>query len=452
MALTLEETTMASLLHQRLSFTQTNDKLLDQYYDGEQRLTQLGIAVPEELRKFQTIVNWPRLVVDAIEERCDVKSFIRSGTEQADSELREAWDNNNLDSEFPLTLLDSLIYGRGFLSVGTNEEDPTNPLIAIESPLEMTVDIDPRTRRVRGAYRLYGGTPENQHPTLATLYMPDATVWLAFVDGRWQVVDRDDHRLGRVPVVPFFNRRRSGRWIGRSEMTDAMDLTDAAARSLTNLQLAGETHSVPQRYLLGMSKGDFVDQDGAPIPVWESYFSAIWATANKDAKAGQFAASDLRNFHETVNHYASLVAGLYGLPMRYMGQNTANPPSADGIRADEARLIKRAERKMSAAGDQLGRTMALWLRFKTGDWPETGDRIKVEWFDPATPTYAAKADGVQKLTGGKAVLSREGGWDELGWSEARKKRERELLAAEESDPVLERVTRDLVNVAAASSR
>lgn len=438
-----------SLLQRRLAASQTADLLMDSYYSGAQRLVQLGLAVPPELRRFTTIVNWPALVVDAIEERCDVKSFMRGGADMADSELREAWDANNLDSEFPLTFVDHLVYGRGFLSVGTNDEDPELPIIAVESPLEMSVAVDPRTRRVRAAYKLYGVDEEHPSPHLATLYLPNATIWMELERGVWMVVDRDDHMLGRVPVVPFVNKRRSGRWEGTSEISNAISLTDAAARSLTNLQLAGETHSVPHRYFLGAAKSDFVDENGQPIPVWESYFSAIFASGNKDAKVGQFAASDLANFHSTVNHYAQLLAGLYGLPMRYMGQNTANPPSADGIRADEARLIKRSERKMSAAGDQLGRTMALWLRFKNGVWPETGDRIKVEWHDAATPTYASKADAIQKLTGGKPILSREGGWDELGWSDARKDRERQLLAAEESDPVLERVTRDLIAASSA---
>lgn len=447
MALTLDETALVTALANKLNLLSFEALRMDNYYNAEQRLEHIGLAVPPELRRFETVVNWPRLVVDAIEERCDVKSFIRGGGDSVDVELREAWDNNNLDSEFPLTLLDSLVIGRGFLSVGSNEEDRKNPIIAVESPHEMVVDIDPRTRRVNAALKLYG-TPDpvtgDVIPKYATLYTPNRTTWFDKAD-RWTVVDRDDHNVGRVPVIPFFNRRRSGRWIGVSEQHDAIHLTDAAARSLTNLQIAGETHSVPQKWVLGMSKGDFVNPDGTAIPAWESYFSAIWANQNKDASVGQFTASDLKNFHDTVNHYAQLLAGLYGLPMRYMGQNTANPPSADGIRADEARLVKRAERKMSAAGDQLGRAMALWLRFKNGSWPESGDRITVEWFDPATPTYAAKADGVQKLTGGKAILSREGGWDELGWSDARKDRERANLEREAADPLLERLVTDLTN-------
>ncbi len=445
MALTESESALFIRLERSLGATVFDDTVMDAYYEGTQRLEQIGLAVPEELRRFETVVNWPRLVVDAVEERCDVKSFMRGGVDTADDELREAWDVNNLDSEFHLTFLDSLIFGRGFLSIGTNEDDALHPLITVESPREMAVEVDPRTRRVKAALKLYGRIGNRLRPQYATLYQPDVTVWLERDDAdvMWVETERDMHRLGRVPVVPFFNRRRSGRWMGVSEMADAMSLTDAAARSLTNLQIASETMAVPQRWILGASKGDFVDAAGNQLPVWQSYLSAIMAMANPDASVGQFSAASLSNFHETVTHYSGLLAGLYGLPVRYFGHNTANPPSADGIRADEARLIKRAERKMSAAGDQLGRTLAMYLRFRDKAWPESGDRIKVEWHDAATPTYAARVDGIQKLTGGKPILSREGGWNELGWTDARKAQERSYMESEASDPLLDALASDL---------
>jgi hypothetical protein len=458
---TPEAQSLIESLTEDLYITQIADQRHDSYFEGSHRLRRFGIAVPSDMSYLETVVNWPRLVVESVEERCDVKSFIHGGDELASSDLRELWDANNLDSEFHLTFLDSLVFGRGFLSIGSNEDDPDHPLIVVESPMEMVVRVDPRQRRVLSALKLYGDSPipttdgtidwtaQVATPKYATLYEPDRTTWFDLDGDQWVESDRDDHKIGRVPVVPFFNRRRSGRWIGISEMADAISLTDAACRALTNLQVAMETHSVPQRYALGLSKGDFVDQDGKPLPVWQAYFGAIWSTQNKDAKVGQFQASDLRNFHETTSHYAQLVAGLYGLPMRYMGQNTANPPSADGIRADEARLIKRAERKMSAVGDQLGRVMAYALRIRDKQWPETGDRIKVEWHDAATPTYAAKVDGIQKLTGGKPILSRQGGWDELGWSDARKEREIKYLAEEASDPLLQQIANNLANAGAA---
>ncbi|KQU48080.1 hypothetical protein ASG84_26575 [Rhodococcus sp. Leaf278] len=43
-----------------LSRLQPADRLHDLYFEGDQRVKQLGIAVPPELRMFETIANWPR--------------------------------------------------------------------------------------------------------------------------------------------------------------------------------------------------------------------------------------------------------------------------------------------------------------------------------------------------------------------------------------------------------
>lgn len=443
MALTLEESAAFRTLSEKLMDSGPQDSLFDAYYEGAQRLEHIGLAVPPELRRFETMVNWPRLYVDSLLQRISVKSLILPGTDVADPGLREGWDANNLDAESGLAHLDSFVYGRGFVCVGANDEDPDHPLITVESPREVICSVDVRTRRVDAALRLYGGTDADRTPTDATLYMPDVTVWLRLSEGKWVEIDRDPHNLGRVPVVPFINRRRTGRWFGVSEMSDVVGLTDAAARALTNLQIAAETHSVPQKWVLGMTKGDFVDGSGQPIPAWQSYFSAIWANQNKDAKVGQFSASSLTNFHDTVNHYAGLVAGVTGLPMRYLGQNSANPPSADGIRADESRLIKSAEWKCGFLGDRWGDVAALYLRFRDGEWVNA-NQIKVEWYDAGTPTVAARADATVKLYQA-GILSREGAWDDLGWSDARKDRERGYFDSEALDPVAQQILRGTVN-------
>jgi hypothetical protein len=425
-----------------LTVASSTDQKNDRYYEGSQRLEHIGLAVPPELRRFETVVNWPRLVVDSLNERLDVKSFILPGQDVADASLMEAWDANDLDSEAPKVHLDSFVFGRSFACVGVNEDDADHPLITVESPREMAVQIDTRTRRILYAWRpVYQDNDPN--PIGGTLYGPNSTVWVVRKGGLW-VEDpanpRNDHNLGRVPVVPFFNRLRPGRWHGVSEMADVISLTDAAARSLTNLQIAGETHSVPQKYVLGMSKGDFVDASGQPIPAWESYFSAIWANQNTEAKVGQFTASNLSNFHDTVNHYARLVSALSGLPPHFLGFTTDNPASADAIRSSESRLVKRAELKQRQFGDSWGRVMALYLRIRDGEWPD-GRRIKTEWHDAATPTVAARADAIVKYHS-DGLLSREGAWDEMGWSEARKARERAYFEAEATDPILAQILKD----------
>lgn len=120
---------------------------------------------------------------------------------------------------------------------------------------------------------------------------------------------------------------------------------------------------------------------------------------------------------------AEQVSAVTGLPVRYFGQNSANPASEGAIRADEVRLVKNVELKNSLDGDSWGDVMALAWRMATGDQVD-GHRIRTDWDDPNTPTFAQKADAIQKLVA-TGILSREGAWDELGWSEARKDKERE---------------------------
>ncbi|OZF00846.1 hypothetical protein CH300_20110 [Rhodococcus sp. 15-1154-1] len=459
-------------LNARLSRLQPNDRLHDLYFEGEQRVKHLGVAVPPELRMFETIANWPRMFVEEVARRQRIKSLIWRGRDSAavpvidedgnevdskptrrDTALQESFDLNNLASEIRLLNKETMIYGRGYMTVGTNDDDPEHPLISVESPTQMSCLVDQRRRRMSAAFRQFRTDDGDR---VGTLFLPDRTIQVIAGPRGWEYDEVggdaddgsdsavDEHDLGVIPVVLFLNRRRLGRWTGTTEMKDIMGITDATARSLANMQVGQETHGTPGKWLVGASKADFVDENGQPIPVWESYFTAMAATAKgpKDAMFGQFTASDLRNFHETVKLYAGLASSVTGLPIRYFGQNTANPPTEGSIRADESRVISNAAEKNESQGTGIGWVMALDYRFKFGKWPDRGSSITVEWKDPATATKAEEADHIQKMNGGVAVYSREGSWDELGWDEARKARERRYFAAE-SDPVLDRLNRKL---------
>ena len=74
----------------------------------------------------------------------------------------------------------------------------------------------------------------------------------------------------------------------------------------------------------------------------------------------------------------------------------------------------------------------------------SGNRVRVDWFDPATPTVSQREDALAKRRAA-GVLSREGYWDELGWTEARKAKERQYLEAEALDPVTQAIMAGLDN-------
>lgn len=435
MALSPDEAALLVNLQAKLDETRSADKLNLAYYQGAQRVEQLGMAIPPAMRRFLVIVNWCRVVVDTRVDRQQVRSLILPGEETADPKLRAIWDASNLSAHLKMFNRDCGIFGRAFMSVGSNEKDPQFPLVRVESPLEMAAIVNVRREVIEAAGRFYGDDG-NGNLTDCTLLMPNATVWCKPGRSGWEEVDRDTHNLGAVPVVMHINRRRSGSWVGESEMVDIIPLVDAAARSLTNMQFAQESHGIPRMILAGVSKEDFKGADGNLIPKWQAYFDAFNMLTNANAKAIPITAADLKNFETAVRLYGAQAATVSGFPARYFGITTSNPPTEGSIRADESQLIRSIETQNDEVGMTLGWVAALALRFAAGAWIE-GNRVRVDWHDPATPTVAQRMDAVVKAKQ-SGIVSREGAWDELGWTEARKAKERAYFAAEaEADPELQ---------------
>jgi len=403
--------------------------------------------------RFTVVVNWPRVVVDATADRLDVKGFRLAGAEKADEDLWRVWQTNQMDEQDQMSKLDYLIFGRTYRCVGYNEDDPSTPLVTVESPRQIITERNSRTGKVTSAVRNYDVV--NGQVTRGTLYLPNETKHLFLDSGRWVVEDDgvDEHGMGVVPVVPSFRRRRAaipeGRTLqGVSAMEDVIPITDAAARNLTNAQVAQETHAVPARGVIGATKGDFMDETGQPLPQWAAYFGSVWALGNKDAKTFQFDSSDMQNFERMSDLYARLASGVSALPPNYFGLAADDAASADAIRSREARHVKVAERDQVTLGNGDEEVMRLAMRIRDGVWDPELRNIETLWYDAGTPTTAARADAVVKLhtaTDGKgrSLLPAEMAYEELGWGPEKIKRAMDLRERESADPTLERVARGL---------
>ena len=435
MALTPSEISLIERMRDTLARREMEDIKHLRYREGEARVEHLGMAIPPSMRKFMVFVGWCDTLVTGHTDRQQVRSLVLPGEETTDPQMRAIWDGSNMDAKVPQSSDDSWTYGRSFWTVGTNEADRSLPLIRAESPREMAAIADIRREQMIAAARFYGETETHAWPTNVTLYLPDQTVWIERDQGgRWREVDRDVHRLGAVPVVMHLHRNRAGEWAGRSGIRPVIPYVDSATRAMTNMQFAQEAAGIPRMYMTGVSRGDFVDAEGKPIPQFEAYFDAIHMLAKEGAKVGQLNAADLKNFETAVKVAAEQAASVTKMPPDYFGISTTNPPGEGAIRGAEARLIRSVEAQNVQLGTSLGWVMALALRFATGEWVN-GNRVRVDWFDPATPTVAQRMDAVSKAVAA-GILSREGAWDELGWSEARKAKERRYLSEEMADPVL----------------
>lgn len=421
--LSVEEQMSVAGLSTKLMYLSSQMLLKNSYYDGMQRLHDLGIAIPPQMQNVRTVVDWPRICIDPLVQRSVVDGFRMPGATDVDDELWGYWQANDLDAESPLCFLDALVYGRGYMIVGSPDEPGDAPCVTVESPLNLTLTWDPRTRRTLAAYQSY----EVEGVYRAVLYLPDQTVSMSRdATGPWEIDNRDVHNFGEVPVVRFANRQRSADREGRSEITPAvMNTTDSAVRTLLGIEIAREFYSVPSRYVLNVDKSSIVDAAGnqlSGIDLALNKFIAFSAgeAGDPSPSVGQFQAFDPSVYTKIIDEHAQLMASYTGFPPSYFGQNsTANPASADAIRVAENGLIKRASQVQHQFSDPLERVMALVWRFANNgaQLPPDMKRLETDWEDAATPTPSATADAIFKqVQMGAIPATSDVTLKALGWS------------------------------------
>lgn len=390
------ETSAVGALADRLSEHAFTNFRANAYYEARHVLEHPGVTIPAEVSsRISHVVGAPSTVVDVLDERLEFRGW------DSDSELglSEAYEANELDAEAPMVHLDALVFGTAFARVGTRPG--AGPLITMHSPLATTGERDPVTRRLSASWTSL--KVKDGVTVLGVLDLPDESVTVERDRAGWHVVDRDEHGLGRVPVVQFANRPRTARRGGKSEITSAIrSLTENMMRATLGMTVNSQFYSIPQMMILGRGPDAFKDRSGNPIPGWRILAGHALAI-DKDADGDtpdmkQMSVASPAPFIEQLREFRMQIAAEAGMPADYLGIQTSNPSSADAIRAGESRLVKRAERRQSGFGRSWMEVARLAVLMRDGQLPEDFDqRVFPEWRSAATPTAAATADEVTKL-------------------------------------------------------
>lgn len=396
-ALSDDENRLVQALQNRLSQVNGSNQQKAAYYEGEQRVQMLGISVPPGLAKIHTVVGWPGTAVDVLEERLDWEGWTET---DEDLGLGDIFRRNELSVDAGMAHLDALIYGTAFVTVGSGA---SGPLVTVESAASATGLWDVRKRVLSSA--LITRADDDGGVLAARLYLPDETIYLerGTEFAPWTVADRDQHGLGRVPVAQLVNRPRAGRSGGRSEISQAVrGYTDAAVRTLLGMEINREFFSAPQRYVLGAPEDAFVDQSGNAVPGWQTIMGRVLGLDRDEdgelPQVGQFPQSTPGPYLEQIRGLAQLVSAETAIPATYLGFATDQAASADAIRAMDARLEKRALRRMATFGRGWQEVGRLSLLVRDGAVPPMfDDVVSVKWRSPATPTPSASADAATKL-------------------------------------------------------
>lgn len=407
-----DEAATAGLLRGQLLKVYAHNKAKSDLYEGKHTAHDLGIAAPQGLPEIvHAVIGWPGTVVDVLEERLEFRGW--SGAD--DLGLADVVRDNHLDVESGRGHLDSLIYGCGFVAIGNGDTAAGEPelLVSIESTESCTVDWDYRLRRAKSA--LSQTRDEHGAVVRESLYLPNETVVIERDSrGRYAVLDRSVHGIGRVPVARLLNRERASDLRGRSEITKAVTyLTDAAIRTAVGMEVNREFYTSPKWTALNadpavFGMGEDADDNANRAAGWSATagrLNAIPPQQNDDGEPVEVRLHEFRPapptpYIEQLRAYSQLLAAESGIPAPYLGFVTDNPSSADSIRQQEYRLVKRAERRQMSFGLGWLEVAMLVLLLRDGAIDQSAFRqVSTSWRDASTPTRAAAADEAAKLIG-----------------------------------------------------
>lgn len=352
----------------------------EDYYEGKVHLDALGVNLPPQTRILEMIAPFPKMAVDVLVESLTPQGFLLSGDPgDVAAKLRRWWQVNDLDTTCRLAFTEALVQGSAYWIVGDGTRQA--PRVTAHPGRGIAASYD-HMGALTEAVQVWRANDKRY----AAHYLPGVTRWYEHAFNHWKLTGEKATGVDRPTIVPMFNRARLGDTEGRSEITELMMISDAASRSLTNLQVAQELLAMPLRYIFGKGLTEAIGTD--PMNRVRAYYNNL-LTGPENASAGQLAGADLSQIINSYKLYAQQISAITGIPPAMLGISTDNPASAEALRVSKERLITRAEVKQELFGDALEEVARLMLDLMGAGQGADLSTLEVQWRDPATPSQSA---------------------------------------------------------------
>jgi len=394
-------------------------------YDSKRLVKSLGMAIPSDFDALKTVCGWGGTVVDVLNERRMVDHLEVGDSAEFQEMVNKAWDDNDMDAESPQFQATEMVHGIGFCVVAQDPDDRDRVIILPTPATRMTMEYD-RARRRGTAAASNDEALRPGDPRQATLYQLEKTTVVELVGGRYRIVDEFANPSGVLPVERFVNRQRLDAQWGRSEITPAvLSYTDRAVRTMLSMEVARESFAMPKEFLLNVAQEAFQDADGNAASAWDMFwtrFKALSGTLNEDGEllgpepdVKQLPASSPSSLIDMIKMDSQLVAAETGIPPSNLGFVTENPPSGDGMRMYENRLVKRAKMRNRVDGAAYGRVSRLVLLAR-GVPLDKLPTVRTVWVPEGTSTLAGDTDAITKqVTAGIIPASSDVALEKLGY-------------------------------------
>ncbi len=317
------------------------------YYDGDQPLMYTAKRMRElfdDLDMATFVENWCAVVIDSANDRINL-SGITTKDATASKLLEDIWSELDLGLEASDVHEAALVIGESYIIVGEHEEEKVQ--VYYNDPRLVHLFYQPGNPKEKwyGAKWWVGG---DNHIRM-TLYYDDyfeyyrsskkadnVTSSKAFVlhnPTDEEGGDMPAHEYGQVPIFHYRLERRKV----KGDLVNAIPIQNAINKLVTDLMVAAEFGAFKQRYIV--SNADTAALKNAPNEIWE-----IPADDGEggSVQVGEFDATDLNNYIQSIDHLASAVAIITRTPKHYLFQQ-GGTPSGEALIAMEAPLNKRCK-------------------------------------------------------------------------------------------------------------
>lgn len=368
-----------------------------------------GISTPDRLLSMNTVLGWAGHAVDVLIERLSFRGFWspEQGQDELVGWLNGIYNDNAMETAQSFFMADLFTAGTSYFSVGAGDPDKSEAPILWrpESPSSTFGHLNPRTNRLDNSLTL--SMSDDREVETAVLYLPHTTQTFKRNtrggSGKWLLHSTDTHNLGRVPMVTAANAPDSNYPRGRSVISPALrGFVDAGMETLLNAGVIREFTAGPIKAVIGMDQADLIREDGTEIDRGELLQSKLLNLPYNSAEQVmpqlvQLQTQNPQVVFDMLKGYAKLAAQEIGVPASDFGFETVNPTSADAIRENDKRIIKRASAKLPALKQAYSELAELSMLITDTPLPDDWTLIEPVFSRVETTTPQAAADRVIKM-------------------------------------------------------
>lgn len=387
----------------------------DKYYEGHISLqdVNLGIALPDGLRRLEIGCEWGAKTVDVLASRSMFDGFVGAGGADA-GEITVIMNANRLQAEYMKACRDELKYGCTFATLSADEA--LGCRIRFHSPQTAAALWSGEKGRIDCGLAIIDSVRDEKDifwkPSHVNLYTDEAIWELTRQDSLWSAVPHP-HKMGRPLMEPMIWNATSTKPFGRSRLKEPVRrLIESYVRTIANATIGLEFATSPQKYLLGITDEQY---DAVVNQKFRQYVGSILAsTTNPETgekpSFGQLAQGSIEPHVQMVRLLATQFSAATGLTVTDTGViNDANPTSSDAILAQSQTLVSMAEQLNRSNGDALYMIAQMAQAIARGvtlqELTEEEKSVIAHFKNPAMPSVSVTADAAIKIASARTEFA-----------------------------------------------